>query len=90
MTDAGFKRNRSVAVKVGGLKALFEPETGEALLQRFSVRFEIRAAPRTTNYGYDIDVHQGRRRVTRLRVAGSCHRIAGLVLCHRSKVKLTP
>jgi hypothetical protein len=84
----GFKRNRAATVKVGGLRALFQPQNAEAVLQRFSVRFEIRAAPRPTNYGYDIDVRQGGRTVTRLRVAGSCHRIAGLVICKRSRVKL--
>jgi hypothetical protein len=89
-TDAGFKRNRDVTVKVGGLEARFEPEDNDATLQRFSVRFEIRAGFTRTNYGYDIDVRQGGRTVTRLRVAGTCRRVGGAVSCARSKGTLTP
>ena len=89
-TDPGFKRNREVSVQVGGLQARIQPENGDALLQRFGVMFEIHAGFKGTNYGYDLDVRQGGRSVTRLRVAGRCQRTGGYVNCKRKKVKLAP
>ena len=57
-TDPGFKRNREVSVQVGGLQARIQPENRDALLQRFSVLFEIHAGFKGTNYGYELDVRQ--------------------------------
>jgi hypothetical protein len=37
-----------------------------------------------------LDVRQGGRSLTRLRVAGNCHRIGGSIECKRKRVALTP
>jgi hypothetical protein len=69
------------SVRVGGLKLRIGPQ------RRFT--FSVRARPRGTPFGYDLQVLQGGALVSRLRVTGRCKRVAGLVTCRRGKVRLT-
>ena len=74
-------------VRVGGLKATIGPE--RTLNGTFPLgpqfTFHVKARPGGTPFGYEIAVLQGGRPVTRLRVTGSCGRVAGLVACKRGK-----
>lgn len=67
------------SVRVGGLQLRFGPQ------HRFT--FFVRASPRGSPYGYDLQILQGGKRVTRLRGTGRCGRVGGFVTCKR-KVRL--
>ncbi len=68
------------SVRVGGLKLLIGTDP--------QFTFTVRARPRGTPYGYDLQILQGGRRVSRLRVSGRCARHGGLVTCKR-KLRLS-
>jgi hypothetical protein len=80
-------------VRVGGLKVTIGPErtlNGTFPLgPQFTFNVRPRPYPRGTPYGYDIEILQGGRRVTRLRVTGRCGRVGGLVTCKRGKLRLS-
>jgi hypothetical protein len=79
-------------VRVGGLKVTIGPErtlNGTFPLgPQFVFHVRARPYPRGTPYGYEIEILQGGRRVTRLRVTGRCGRVGGLVTCKRGKLRL--
>jgi hypothetical protein len=69
------------SVKVGGLKLLIGPQ------RRFT--FSVRARPRGTPFGYDLQILQGGALVSRLQATGRCRRDAGLVTCKRNRLRLS-
>jgi hypothetical protein len=78
------------AVRVGGLKVTIGPE--RTLDGTFPLgpqfTFHVHVSPHGTPYGYEIAILQGGRRVTRLRVTGSCIRNGGFVTCRRTRLRL--
>jgi hypothetical protein len=69
------------SVRVGGLKLRMSPK------RRFT--FTVRARPRGTPFGYDLQILQGGVRVSRLQVTGRCRRAGGSVRCARGKLRLS-
>ena len=67
------------SVRVGGLKLRFDVPP----------QFVFTVRPRRGGYGYDLQILQGGRRVSRLRVAGRCVQTGGLVTCKRRKLRLS-
>jgi hypothetical protein len=84
-TDPGFP-HRGVRVKTGALRVLMEGEDGETLVTGIKFTFSVRASPKGSPFGYDLDVYQGGTRSARLRVAGRCIRTSGLVTCSKPRV----
>lgn len=89
--DPGFNdNNKRTRLKTGELQTFISPENDSELLRSMRVLFDFTVRPGAFSYGYDLDIRQAGRSVTRLRVTGRCTRTAGSMECKRKKVKLTP
>jgi hypothetical protein len=89
-TDPAFARLGDTVVRAGGLRIGVRPLLSEGLAGlSFVVDAHVSGTRRSIPFGYELDIRQGGRTATRLRVAGRCRFFAGLVTCRTRRVSLS-
>jgi hypothetical protein len=89
-SDPAFAKLGSSVVHAGGLRIDVDPTLSEGLAGlRFVVSARVSGTRQSIPFGYDLDVRQGGRTSTRLRVAGRCRFFAGLVTCRTKRISLS-
>ena len=88
--DPAFAGLTGTVVHAGGLRINVDPTLSEALNGlRFIVEARVSFTRQSIPFGYELDVRQGGRTATRLRVAGHCRFFAGLVTCKTKRISLS-
>ena len=89
-SDPAFARLSGTVIHAGGLRINVDPTLSEQLNGlSFIVQAHVSFTRQSIPFGYEIDVHQGGRTATRLRVAGRCRFFVGLVSCKRTRIRLS-
>ena len=85
----GFGKISGAQVHAGNLAIFVRPIVADFLDSlRFVIDVRISGRAVSAPFGYDLDVRQGGRTVTRLRVAGRCRRFDGFVTCKTKRLSL--
>jgi hypothetical protein len=89
-SDPAFARLKGTVVHAGGLRINVDPTLSEALNGlRFIVQARVSFTRQSIPFGYELDVRQGGRTATRLRVAGRCRFSVGFVTCRTKRISLS-
>jgi hypothetical protein len=88
--DPAFAGLRDTSVRAGGVRIDVRPVVSEGLAGlSFVVEVRVSGTRQSIPFGYDLDVRQGGRTATRLRVAGRCRFFSGFVTCRTRRVSLS-
>jgi hypothetical protein len=89
-SDPAFAHLSGTVIHAGGVRINVDPTLSEQLNGlRFIVQAHASFTRQSIPFGYEIDVRQGGRTASRLRVAGHCRFFVGLVSCKTRRVSLS-
>jgi hypothetical protein len=89
-SDPAFARLGGTVVHAGGLRINVDPTLSEQLNGlSFIVDARVSYTRQSIPFGYELDVRQGGRTATRLRVAGRCRFFVGFVTCRTKRISLS-